>query len=363
MSRAPDSILIHYHYDALDRCTSCVPNGQLQQNRFYQKERLATEIQGAVQQQIFQFEDVLLAELHKEGIQRTALLMTDRQRSVLQTTDGDSAYTPYGHRTINEGLPSLLGFNGQRSEPVTERYLLGNGRRGFSPIFMRFDRPDSLSPFGEGGLNCYAYCGGDPINRTDPTGRSWYGWAWFGNAALGAVSDYFVRFTPKALVSGLRGKRFGQVTKAMAGVGGLAATGLYLAMNRVEADYPESPVNDPLFFAFLTASTFSSVMGIGYTLHKLARKAPKLLPSPPRQTRSQSLPNIGSLTPSQVPARPVTRSGSQPNIHHGFGGTTSDPVKISNEIKFDMMMKFGRSASRPGSGVAQNATTIREPSR
>lgn len=361
MSHAPESLLIHYHYDALDRCISCVPNGQLRQERFYQKERLATEIQGDVQQQIFQFEDVLLAELHKEGSQRTALLMTDRQRSVLQTTDGDSAYTPYGHRTVNEGLPSLLGFNGQRSEPVTERYLLGNGHRGFSPILMRFDRPDSLSPFGEGGLNCYAYCGGDPINRTDPTGRSWYGWAWFGNAALGAVSEYLVRFTPRALVSGLRGKTFGQVTKAMAGVSGLAATAIYLVMNRIEAGHPESPANDPLFFAYLTASTFGAVMGAGFALHKIARRAPKS--SPPRLIRSQSLPNIGSSTPSQLPARPVTRSGSQPNIHQGFGGRTSDPVKISNEHKFEVMMKFGRSPSRPGSGVAQNATTIREPSR
>jgi RHS repeat-associated protein len=349
MSYPHGSSVIDYHYDALDRLIGCVPTGQLRQERFYQKERLVTEIQGAVQQQIFQFEDVLLAELRMEGIQRTALLMTDRQRSVLQTTDGESAYTPYGHRTVNEGFPSLLGFNGQRSELVTERYLLGNGHRGFSPILMRFDRPDSLSPFGKGGLNCYAYCGGDPINRIDPTGR-WYGWAWFGNAALGAVSDYLVRFTPRALVSGLRGKTFGEVTKAMAGVSGLAATALYLVMNRIEDKHPESPANDPLFFAFLTASTFGTLMGTGFTLHKIARRAPKL--PQPRVIRSQSLPNIGSSTPSQSAARPVTRSGSQPNIHQGFGGRTSDPVKITNEHKFDVLMKLG-----------QNATTIREPSR
>ena len=28
-----------------------------------------------------------------------------------------------------------------------------------------------MSPFGEGGLNPYAYCQGDPINRSDPTGH------------------------------------------------------------------------------------------------------------------------------------------------------------------------------------------------
>ena len=37
---------------------------------------------------------------------------------------------------------------------------------------MRFNSPDSWSPFGDGGLNAYAYCGGDPMNQADPTGHS-----------------------------------------------------------------------------------------------------------------------------------------------------------------------------------------------
>jgi hypothetical protein len=36
---------------------------------------------------------------------------------------------------------------------------------------MRFNSPDSWSPFGEGGLNAYGYCGGDPRNRVDPNGH------------------------------------------------------------------------------------------------------------------------------------------------------------------------------------------------
>jgi len=38
---------------------------------------------------------------------------------------------------------------------------------------MRFNSPDSISPFGRGGINVYSYCGGDPINRFDPNGRNW----------------------------------------------------------------------------------------------------------------------------------------------------------------------------------------------
>jgi RHS repeat-associated protein len=68
-------------------------------------------------------------------------------------------------------LTSLLGFNGERPDPVTGHYLLGNGYWAFNPLLMRFNSPDSLSPFGKGGLNSYAYCLGDPVNFMDPTGH------------------------------------------------------------------------------------------------------------------------------------------------------------------------------------------------
>ncbi|MGW1412282.1 RHS repeat-associated core domain-containing protein [Streptomyces sp. NPDC002403] len=69
------------------------------------------------------------------------------------------------------GLVSLLGFNGERPDPAMGWYLLGNGYRAFNPVLMRFHSPDSSSPFDGGGLNPYAYCLGDPINRVDPTGN------------------------------------------------------------------------------------------------------------------------------------------------------------------------------------------------
>ena len=72
---------------------------------------------------------------------------------------------------VESGLLSLLGFNGERPDPVTGCYLLGNGYRAFNPVLMRFNSPDSLSPFGKGGLNAYAYCSGDPVNLSDPSGH------------------------------------------------------------------------------------------------------------------------------------------------------------------------------------------------
>ena len=68
-------------------------------------------------------------------------------------------------------LVSPLGFNGHYLDPLLEAYLLGNGHRLYSPALMRFTAPDGLSPFGRGGLNAYAYCSGDPVNRIDPSGR------------------------------------------------------------------------------------------------------------------------------------------------------------------------------------------------
>lgn len=77
------------------------------------------------------------------------------------------AYSSYGYLSI---FQAVLGFNGGRQDPVTGYYLLGNGRRAFNPSLMRFISPDSMSPFAAGGLNSYAYCLGDPVNREDPSG-------------------------------------------------------------------------------------------------------------------------------------------------------------------------------------------------
>lgn len=79
------------------------------------------------------------------------------------------AYSPYGHSTLRK---SQLGFNGEFQEAFTGLYLLGNGYRAYSPRLMRFNSPDALSPFDKGGMNPYAYCLGDPINMTDPEGKS-----------------------------------------------------------------------------------------------------------------------------------------------------------------------------------------------
>ncbi|WP_339478737.1 RHS repeat-associated core domain-containing protein [Pseudomonas sp. RL_5y_Pfl2_73] len=176
MSTSAMKILCRYQYDPLDRLTGLKPAEHVSTQRFYQNNELVNEIEGQVELTILRHEAQPLAQrLHIANVTETTLLATDQQRSVLQTLAGTDtqrmAYTAYGHRPAESGLSSLLGFNGERTDPVTGHYLLGQGNRAFNPVLMRFNSPDELSPFGDGGINAYAYCGGDPVNRYDPSGN------------------------------------------------------------------------------------------------------------------------------------------------------------------------------------------------
>ncbi|QXI38390.1 RHS repeat-associated core domain-containing protein [Pseudomonas xantholysinigenes] len=104
----------------------------------------------------------------------STLLAVAQQRSALTRISPcclpqNFAFPPYGYRPE---LTIVLGFNGERLEPITGHYLLGNGYRAFNPTLMRFSSPDSLSQFSRGGLNAYAYCLGDPVNHRDPSGHT-----------------------------------------------------------------------------------------------------------------------------------------------------------------------------------------------
>lgn len=102
------------------------------------------------------------------------LLAVDRQRSPLQAFTAAQqqalVFSAYGTRKPPVASLTTLGFTGERTGGFTGHYLLGNGHRAFNPGLMRFNSPDALSPFGKGGLNGYAYCVGDPVNRVDTAG-------------------------------------------------------------------------------------------------------------------------------------------------------------------------------------------------
>lgn len=167
-----DAAAVVYHYDPLDRLISVAPTSRAKSGFFYCNDRMTSLSQGLVWRRIFQQGSYLLAQGQGSVF---SLLSTDAQFSVLCVLNGHTmglmTYSAYGYRAPDDVSASVLGFNGERVDELTGHYLLGNGYRALNPVLMRFNSPDSLSPFGSGGLNAYAYCTGDPVNKTDSTGH------------------------------------------------------------------------------------------------------------------------------------------------------------------------------------------------
>lgn len=140
-----------------------------------------------------------------------------------EKTGSAHVWSPYGSGDAEDGLP---GFNGERVDPVSGTYHLGNGYRAYNPVLMRFNCPDSLSPFGAGGINPYAYCAGDPVNHADPSGHvSWQG---IMGIAAGVVGLALSVFTAGASIAAAGG--------VMAALGAASATSLVVGGLGVAAD-------------------------------------------------------------------------------------------------------------------------------
>jgi len=136
---------------------------------FYIGKRLALELNGAQARSILYGMECVLSELDRNELSTSTLLLAaNRENSVLKANLTRS-YSAYGFDDLTS-RESLIGFNGEARDNVVGCDLLGNGRRAYSPVLMRFLSPDIMSPFEEGGLNAYMYCEGDPINYSDPSG-------------------------------------------------------------------------------------------------------------------------------------------------------------------------------------------------
>lgn len=164
-----------YHYDALNRMVGAGTTHHL----YYRASELVCELLTS-QGEGIRFVKIGHTCLGVHQKNKLTLTAVDHHDSLLLSRRIDQSsrqlhlWTPYGSGKSPNHLP---GFNGERVDQTSGAYHLGNGYRAYNPALMRFNCPDSLSPFGAGGINPYAYCAGDPVNRIDPSGHiSWVGW-------------------------------------------------------------------------------------------------------------------------------------------------------------------------------------------
>jgi RHS repeat-associated protein len=163
-----------YVYDAHNRLSSQTVDGKVS-DFYYKANALVNLVQDGDSRRLLRSPAGCTSQYGPGGVWLT---VTDAAGSVLATTQGPTqggTTETYGYSAYGEDQPgprsSTLGYTGQYHDSLTPGYQLGNGYRAYLPALMRFTGPDSLSPFGAGGLNAYAYGGDDPVNHADPSGH------------------------------------------------------------------------------------------------------------------------------------------------------------------------------------------------
>lgn len=253
LTGAGGSVIRGYHYDGFDQLVELSQPNTATAQRYYHDERVINEIGGENSSSVVRHGGLLVGQQQLGLNPGTQLFGTDQQQSVLAELGeahlSDCAYSPYGHRPAEGGLFSLAGFNGEQLDRATGLYLLGNGYRAYSPTLMRFLSPDSMSPFGGGGLNAYAYCLGDPVNRVDPTGHiSWQSILGIGLSVLGIVASVLTMGTASPW--------------AVAALGLAVASGLTGIANELVSHYaPDSPAGEVL--GWISAGLGLASLGTG----------------------------------------------------------------------------------------------------
>ncbi|WP_205300628.1 RHS repeat-associated core domain-containing protein [Pantoea sp. Ap-967] len=232
-----------------------------------------------------------------------------------------SQYTAYGHHPRVKG--SALAFNGERPDSITGCYHLGNGYRAYNCELMRFQAPDSLSPFGEGGLNAYAYCAGDPVNARDPTGHgvltaalTLRGLGMGSNAATLAYNFLGPEPTNRVGLNASRMSTFGAVLS----LGSSAAQ-----------------------FAGVETAVFGANVGTGITMTGIGIRAVNAAIGPGSQPLTRIRRNFQLLTsgiPSEQPAADIPLEGITVQLPRGVPVRASIVDRPRHEVRREPVVEF-----------------------
>jgi|GEM_PF-2336149 len=200
-------------------------------------------------------------------------------------------YSPFGAAQPADAADSMPGFNGQRRDPVSHSYHLGNGYRAYNPILMRFNCPDSLSPFGAGGINPYTYCLGDPVNRADPSGHiSWQAGLGIGLGILGIIATAGAASMGIAAAGGIGAAlSAASGTSLIMGGVGVVADATAIASGAVEDVNPQA--SSVLGWVSMTAGIAGMAAGVGAVFTAKGRKAI----NPPASTSYRASPEVSAF--------------------------------------------------------------------
>jgi RHS repeat-associated protein len=188
-----------YAYDAHNRTYRQTVHGQSATYFYYKANQLVNLVQDGQATRLLRSPAGCAAQ-YSGGL--VWLSGTDSCGSVLAANQG-SRTESYSYSAYGEAPPqsasTVLGYTGQYRDPVVPGYQLGNGYRTYLPALMRFAQPDapSYSPFGMGGIHSYAYCAGDPINGSDPSGHfNLFGWVHTWTTIWHDIGDALDRIDP-----------------------------------------------------------------------------------------------------------------------------------------------------------------------
>lgn len=187
----------------------------------------------------------------------------------------------------------ITGFNGERKDPISGVTHSGNGYRVYTPVLTRFTCPDGWSPFGGGGINPYAYCDGDPVNRADPSGHmSWQAGLGIGLGILGILGAAFTGGASIAAAGSIT-SAFATLSAAsmIASVAALASDVLGIASAATEQKNPG--LSASLGWVSLATGLLSLGAGMGPALLKVSGK---LLSAPAKVANEITLDTVSHPT-------------------------------------------------------------------
>jgi RHS repeat-associated protein len=281
-----------YEYDAEGRQISqSDPTGRPNLELNYDRGRLANAMQmGAKVRLIRDAEKIYAKKIDDLPTELNVLDETASVKSVLVDNKFtlQTVYTPYGMSNIASGDNSAsaltrvrAGFNGEIIDSFTNLYHLGRGRRPYSPELMIFLSPDPLSPFDQGGINAYAYCHGDPVNFSDPSGLVPI-WSWILTAVGLLASILSLGFATAGAVAAIT---FGTIAGVVSASLGTLSGVLALAANTIQeidkkTGWDRGSTVDNLNIASLFFGVSSVAAGISSSAYSAHKVMARIIPSP-----------------------------------------------------------------------------------